>query len=379
MGLKDKMHERMMTFFPFGGHDHDGVNSTPVKLPPGSINMSHLDPSLAEQIGGVPDDNGSDMGGSAVPVPDLVIETPSIGAGGSYTGVVEWVNMCAVRFLRILMTVDTECTITFYHRGTFADEDREFRATNCGNKFLWEGAWIHYDEDSSKNVYFKIQNTGNQASNFQITVKSGTMAANSDIDVVETLHVGGEEFSGSPELVAGQGVTITPDTQMNKITISAGDVEVVHEDVTVSRWALTPIKPTGYSGSVALTSNGGDVNTYMTDGYTHDTNRYVNFGADSQWIQVDVGVIKNIGAVQAIMYFGDGREYKDVSIQVSQDGLNWTTLKSVGAYWSTGEGLWATNPGGILARYVRLNSNGSSANTGNHLVKLIPYALSDKG
>lgn len=377
-GDKKLGHERQFSFFRKGGHNHDGENSTPVELLPGQVGLEHLNEGL---VGFIESGAGSGSGDSGtgtnlVPVPDLIIETPTIGPGGSYTGQAEWANICAVRFTRVQQSFNTECTLTFYHKGTYADEDREFRARNCSDKFLWEGPWIHYDEDAQKKVYYRIENTGNQSAVFRITLKSGTMASNEDIDILQSLSVDGSRLSGDTALVSGSGIIIESDTDTNTITISAtGQIEVIQR----GRWALTPIKPATYTSSTTLSSNGGSVDTYMKDGYTHDTARYVTFGNGAQWIQVDIGSVMNIGAVQAVLYFGDGRVYNGVKLDLSADGVSWFTIKSSGNVWGTGEGIWAHIPAGYLARYVRLYSNGNSINVGNHLVKLIPYAISDKG
>lgn len=372
----EQLHENKIYHFNRGGHDHDGINSTPVKLLPGSVEMGHLSESvidLIEQRGG---DGNEDGSSDIIPVPDLVIETGSVAAGGSIQGVIDWTTMCVVRSTRILMTVETECTITFYHKGTFADEDREFRATNCGNKFMWEGPWAHYDEDLQKKIYYKVQNTGTQTSSFQITLKSGTMTANEYGDFIQGITAAGKEFSGAMNIAAGNGVQLEADDQSNTLTVHAGDVNI--EYASRSKWSLTPVRPANVTGSVALTSNGGSVLGYAQDGYTHDTNRYINFGSSTNWINFDLGAVKTLGQIGVIFYFGDGRTFYDVKVEISQDNVNWSTVKSAGPVWSTGEQMRVTNLSGMLARYIRIWSNGSSASAGNHIVKCIAYAIGDK-
>lgn len=45
--------ERQLSFFTIGGHDHDGQNSTPVKILSGVIELHMLHPSLVTWIRGL--------------------------------------------------------------------------------------------------------------------------------------------------------------------------------------------------------------------------------------------------------------------------------------------------------------------------------------
>jgi hypothetical protein len=374
-------HERQITFFPNDGHDHDGQNSSPVKLQSGQVELQHLDSALLELIlnGG---DSGEGEEGAAegdgfIPVPDLTIETNTVGAGASVTGTIPWTGVAVVRFMRVFMSTDTECTITFYHLPTFADEDREFRAFRCSNKFLWEGAWVHYDENMSGNLYYKIENTGLAAARFQLILKSGTMVANGYADFVQSIQKMGSStapFIGPILFEAGNGVNITPTAGTNSFRFDAVAPETIHID----RYAEAAILPTGVSSSATLVYNtGGSVN--QLDGITTDTNRYVVFGVGSQWIQYDFGNIYTASRIVAIGYYGDTRSYNAVRIDRSHDGLNWQTLYGPTTTRMSGPpGMSIYMPTGILTRYVRVYMNGSSLNTNNHMVKCILYAQSNK-
>lgn len=359
-------HERQLTFFQQGGHDHDGENSTPVVILPGAIQLYHLNGALIDYINGLQGDDGVGTDNGVFPVPDLTIQTPPIGVGASYEGTVPWVGISFVRFMRVLMSQDTECTITFYHKSTYADEDREFRAYRCGNRFLWEGTWAHFDENDSKSVHFKIENTGNQSATFQLTLKSGTMAANAYARFVEALNVGGVDLTGTISLRSGNGVELVRGID-NDITFNATAPETVY----VRRWALTPRKPSTYSSSATIT-NLGNLSASSDDSAAQ-------FGSGQQWIMADIGAEVNLGAVFVSMYQSDGRVFNGVKVEVSSDAITWFQLKTTGSVWATREGITCNIASGYLARYIRVWCNGSTANTSNFINKIVPLVISDKG
>ena len=370
-------HERQLTFFPSNGHNHDGENSSPVELLPGQVGLRHLDPALIAFLTG-DDGAASDAASDGfVPVPDLLIETNAIGAGASITGTLDWTGICVVRFMRIYMSAETECTVTFYHLPTFAEEDREFRAHRCSNKFLWEGPWVHFDEAEAKKIYYKIENTGSTAARFQLVLKSGTLVANAYARFVASLQVMGSETAGFISNVlfeAGNGINIIPDEGSNSFKFEA----VAPETITIDRYGEQPRLPTGVTSSTTLTYNtGGAAN--QTDNITTDYNRYATFGTGSQYIQYDYGAIYAASSINLILYFGDSRVVNAVKIDTSFDGINWVTV--YGPTDTTGigpPGIKVQIPSGLFTRYVRVFSNGSSANTSNHVVKCILYAQTNK-
>ena len=364
-----QMHERQMTFFNKDGHDHDGENSTPVKLVPGSVGLSALDPALLDLLQGGGSDTAAASDG-VMPVPDLTITTNGVAPGGYVTGIVPWVTLAVVRYMRIVMATDSECTITFYHNSTFADQDREFRAQRCANKFLWEGAWVHYDETGDKNCYYKVENTGLSTTNFKLILKSGTMTANAYSRHVESIQVAGNStapFESSILLIPGNGMTITPDSNNRSFKFDA----VAPTTVNLTKWTLTPVKP---ASSTWESSVGSITNATFTGAGTSQ----VTFGTGPQWIICDLGSVKNLGRIRTYMYEGDGRIYNDVKLEISSDKASWITVKTAGPYWATGDGFNVEIPGGILARYIKLSSNGSSVDTSNHIAKIVAFALSDR-
>lgn len=364
-------HERQLTFFPQDGHNHDGQNSTPVVMPPGSIGIDALNEAvldwIRDQIGGGEGPTGEGENGGFVPVPDLKIETAAVGPGASVTGTVDWTGIAVIRFMRVFMTTDSECTITFYHQPTFAEEDREFRARRCANKFLWEGAWVHYDESNNKQLHYKIENTGNATTAFQLTLKSGTLVANGYARFVESLSVNGTQSIGNVQLVQGNGVQLSYDEASNSVIISA----VAPQTITIDRYATVPRRHTAVTSSTTITTTGNGLNGGGS------TAAYVQFGTGNQWINVDFGAVYTAGKVVVVAY-PDGRTVNGMKIESSTDGNNWTELMATQSVPATYHGVEISMPAGFNIRYVRVWENGTSVNTSNYVSEVMIYTISNK-
>src|SRR6185369_13807513 len=96
----------------------------------------------------------------------------------------------------------------------------------------------------------------------------------------------------------------------------------------------------------------------------------------AQWIQLDLGQAVPITRIVVWHYFGDGRTYHDVIVQLSSvaDFSTKTTVFNNDGDNSAGQGTgaqaeYAESSGGkalpfgaVTARYVRLWTNGSTAN-----------------
>jgi hypothetical protein len=326
--------------------------------------MYHLNSALKDYIDGRNPLGEIGDEDNVMPIPDLTFETNPIAPGASATGTVPWVGLAIVRFMRILMSQDSECTITFYHRSTFADEDREFRAYQCSNRFMWEGAWAHYDELDTRSIYYKITNTGNQSATFQVTLKSAVMAANAYSRFVEAIQVGTTELLQTIKLVGGNGVNLRVESQ--NIIFDA----VAPETVFIRRWALAPVKPVSFTSSATISSTAA----LLTGGNTGQ----VSFGTGQQWIQADLGTVVNLGAVNVYMNTGDGRVFNGVKIELSPDGINWLEVRSANTVWSSVEPTTVHIASGYLARYIRVWCNGSSASTQNVINSIVPMMLSNK-
>lgn len=118
------------------------------------------------------------------------------------------------------------------------------------------------------------------------------------------------------------------------------------------------------------------------DGY------FVELGPGRQWVDIDLGASYSLHAVLAWHYHSQARVYRDVIVQVSDDK---DFLKGVETifnndhdnssklglgkdkeYIEVAEGR-LFDPHGIKGRYVRLYSNGNTANDLNHYVEVEVY------
>jgi len=103
-----------------------------------------------------------------------------------------------------------------------------------------------------------------------------------------------------------------------------------------------------------------------------------------QWVQLDLGSTKSINQINLWHYFLDGRTYHDVIVQVSNDPTFATGVKTVynndtdnSAGFGAGDKkeYAETSAGNKIdfsatdARYVRIYSNGSTANGWNHIIE----------
>ncbi len=135
---------------------------------------------------------------------------------------------------------------------------------------------------------------------------------------------------------------------------------------------------------------------YATDGDKEaSTGSYVELGPGVQWLQVDLGAKHRIYAILAWHYHMNARVYHDVIVQVSDDpdfvegvktifnndhdGSAGMTIGEDKEWIETRDGkLFNTNPEegenqnskGVVARYVRLYSNGSTADDMNHYTEV---------
>ena len=117
---------------------------------------------------------------------------------------------------------------------------------------------------------------------------------------------------------------------------------------------------------------------------------YVEFGPGVQYVQIDLDRDFAIHAVVVWHYHGSARVYHDVIVQVSEDKdfiAGVTTLYNndhdnssglgVGRdkeYWDTYEGR-LIDAKGVVGRYVRLYSNGSTSDDQNHYTEVEVFGL----
>jgi len=120
---------------------------------------------------------------------------------------------------------------------------------------------------------------------------------------------------------------------------------------------------------------------------------YVELGPRLQWVQIDLKQKYALRAVLLWHYHASARVYHDVVVQVADDPDFITNVRTLFnddhdnssglglgrdfEYWETYEGK-LIEAGGTVARYVRLYSNGSTADDQNHYVEVEVYATAAK-
>ncbi len=120
---------------------------------------------------------------------------------------------------------------------------------------------------------------------------------------------------------------------------------------------------------------------------------YVEFGPGLQWAQIDLKKKYQIHALLVWHFHANAQIYHDVVIQVADDADFITNVRTVfnndhdnssglglgqdKEYWETYEGK-LIDAKGVVARYVRLYSKGSTADDQNHYTEVEVYALPAK-
>ncbi len=135
------------------------------------------------------------------------------------------------------------------------------------------------------------------------------------------------------------------------------------------------------TGTAALVTNG---DKEATEG------AYVELGPKRQWVQIDLKEPYKLYAILVWHYHSSARIYHDVVVQVADDADFITNVRTLfnndhdnssglglGAdleYWDTFEGK-LIDAKRVTARYVRLYSNGSTADDQNHYTEVEVYGL----
>lgn len=134
----------------------------------------------------------------------------------------------------------------------------------------------------------------------------------------------------------------------------------------------------------------GDL-TYVTDGDKEAGEGYfVELMDGPQWVQIDLGAPADISAIWIWHYHSQKRAYNDVIVQVSSDpefASGVTTLFNNDFDNSAEMGRGTDKPyvdtrygklvdgKGTTAQYVRLYSNGNTANEMNHYIEVEVYGI----
>ena len=132
----------------------------------------------------------------------------------------------------------------------------------------------------------------------------------------------------------------------------------------------------------------------VTDGEKEGGDGYfIELGPGKQWVQIDLGASSALHAILAWHYHSQARVYRDVVVQISDDK---DFLKGVTVIFnndhdnSSGLGIGKDkeyievaegrlfDPKGAKGRYLRLYSNGNTANDLNHYVEVEVYGAPAK-
>ena len=201
-----------------------------------------------------------------------------------------------------------------------------------------------------------------------------------DGDIKSKMIVNGANISGfdSSKPVDGQAVTVTIDGKTASFLVNI----IAQPTETVSTGNLAAGKQftsTSFS-NISLINDGNKA----TGSFAEDFPR----GGGLQYVQVDLGSAYDINDFKIWHYYGDGRKYKDVVVQVSSEPTFTTGATTVfnndadnsaklgigkdREYYETSSGLDVKfDP--VKARYVRFYSNGSDMNSNNHYVEIEIY------
>ena len=130
---------------------------------------------------------------------------------------------------------------------------------------------------------------------------------------------------------------------------------------------------------------------YITDGDKEAGEGYfVELMDGQQWVQIDLGAPANLSAIWIWHYHSQKRAYHDVVVQVSNDpefASGVTTLFNNDYDNSVEQGKGSDKPyvdsrfgklvnaKGTNAQYVRLYSNGNTANDMNHYIEVEVYGI----
>ncbi|MDR0901535.1 MAG: discoidin domain-containing protein [Opitutaceae bacterium] len=124
----------------------------------------------------------------------------------------------------------------------------------------------------------------------------------------------------------------------------------------------------------------------VTDGdKDSDEGSFVEFGDGKQWVQIDLAKESKISAIAVWHFHSQARAYNDVVVQISSDPdfLSGVTTvfnndhdNTLGLGAGKDKTYTDTNKGRVIpvsavaGRYVRLYSNGNTANTANHYIEV---------
>jgi hypothetical protein len=182
-------------------------------------------------------------------------------------------------------------------------------------------------------------------------------------------------FVGTPKNIPPGTNVEKPSGKPRGPFLAPKDVKNVSAGKTVTSSDMEPI-----IGELELVTDG---DKEATDG------SYVELGPGTQWLQIDLEAEYELYAIVVWHYHSDPRVYRDIVVQVADDADFITGVKTLfnnDADNSSGLGIGDTDkeffevfegklvdPKGVKARYVRLYSNGSTADDMNHYTEVEVY------
>jgi hypothetical protein len=211
------------------------------------------------------------------------------------------------------------------------------------------------------------------ATNAQTTANTANATANTTKQKVDPAftNVNGTYFVDGGMVLAnsiGTNQLKANEVTAEKLNVGLGvqgastgfDVLSLHNSATAS----------GFSGDNPLRDYNGEDNNYASFGSGNSSDT----GAEGSYFYVDLGLVKEVGALKLWFYSADGRKHW-YKVKVSQDGTNWYYL--IG---NADNNSWVdSNPNfeikyptlvsfpPIKVRYIRIYGNGSSENTINNI------------
>ena len=182
-------------------------------------------------------------------------------------------------------------------------------------------------------------------------------------------NAGTGELTGKPSTNGSYSFSVKVTDIRNSSVGAFFDIEVVSAfEVFNTNLALN--KPIDSNNEISYqTSSSSPVN-----GDTNTSN-YTSYGSDEAWLSVDLGDIYNINKIKGWLYYSDNRRYYEKRWQYSVDGIVWVsvyddTVDPIYSETSAGKEFVFTKD---AARYVRVITNGSSSNGGNHAIEIQAY------
>jgi hypothetical protein len=179
------------------------------------------------------------------------------------------------------------------------------------------------------------------------------------------------EFQGTPKPVKlPPGLKLHKDVKRKPLMVPEGTVNI-SDGKTVTGSDDMPI-----IGEMEQLTDGEKA---ASDG------EFVEFGPGTQWVQIDLENTSEIAAVVIWHYHAQARVYHDIIVQVSDDQdflSDVTTIYNNDHDNSSGKGVgkdeayidsykgWVVDGKGAKGRYVRLYSNGSTADEMNHYIEV---------